>query len=504
MQNDPKPNYKFQAYQTHLQRVADLGFAGAVLGWDQQTYMPKNGAQFRGQQMATISTLAHELFVDSKFGDLLDELAQDETLTDDQRLNVKLTHKDYLRKKKYPHSFVEEHARVTADGFSAWHEARTANKFSLFEPTLKKIVDLKRQEAEFLGFNEHPYEALLEDYEPGLTVKKIDEIFTEVKTQLFPFIKQIMAKQKPRSDFLTRLYPKAKQWNFSEKMVKQMGYDFNSGRADFAPHPFCTTFGPGDVRMTIRVDEHHFNQMLFAAIHEAGHGLYEMGLPLAQHYGQPLGQALSLAFHESQSRFWENKIARSLPYWNGNFKALQEEFPENLKDVTASEFYKAVNRVEPSFVRVEADELTYHAHIYIRYLTEKALIEGQIEVSDVPNYWNDRYEEFLGIRPKNDAEGCLQDVHWSYGSFGYFPTYSFGSFYAAQLLDTMKKEIPNFDASVQAGELAPLLQWLRDKVHVHGRRFTSSELLKATTGSDLKFSYFMDYAKKKYGEIYGL
>lgn len=499
-----KNNPKYQAYQTQLQKVADLGFANSVLGWDQQTYMPKNGAQFRGQQMATLSTLAHEIFVDPKFGELLNELAQDASLTPEQRLNVELTRKDYLRKKKYPHAFVEEHARVCADAFTAWHEARSTNRFSHFEATLAKIVDLKRQETQFLGFNEHPYEALLEDYEPGLTVKKIDSVFGEVKKDLFPFIKQITAKAKPRHDFLSRHYPKAKQWNFSEKMVKQMGYDFHSGRADFAPHPFCTTFGPGDVRVTIRVDENHFNQMFFAAVHEAGHGLYELGLPLAQNYGQPLGQALSLAFHESQSRFWENKVARSLPYWNANFKTLQHEFPENLNDVSALEFYKAVNLVEPSFIRVEADELTYHAHIYIRYLIEKALIEGQIQVRDVPQYWNDRYEEFLGIRPTKDSEGCLQDVHWSYGSFGYFPTYSFGSFYAAQLQATMKKEIPNYDTSLEKGDLAPLLQWLHDKVHVHGRRYTSGELLQNTTGSDLKFSYFMDYARKKYGEIYGI
>jgi carboxypeptidase Taq len=217
-----------------------------------------------------------------------------------------------------------------------------------------------------------------------------------------------------------------------------------------------------------------------------------------------MGQALSLAFHESQSRFWENKIARSAPYWNGNFATLQTEFPENFKDVNAQEFYKAINCVEPSLIRVEADELTYHAHIYIRYLIEKALTEGQIEVRDVPIYWNDRYEEFLGIRPSKDSEGCLQDVHWSYGSFGYFPTYSFGSFYAAQLLGTMKKEISGFDGSVERGDLTPILKWLRERVHVHGRRFTSVQLLTSITGSDLKFSYFMDYAKKKYGEIYGI
>jgi len=499
-----KNNTRYQAYRSHLQKVADLGFANAILSWDQQTYMPKNGAVFRGQQMATLSTLGHELFVDPKFGDLLDELSKDESLSAEEKDNVRLTRKDYLRKKKYPHAFVEEHARVTADAFPLWHEARVKNQFSLFEPALKKIVELKRQETQFLGYEGHPYEALLEDYEPGLTVKEMDHVFDDVKKELFPFFKKIIALPKPKHDFLTRHYPKAKQWAFAEKMVKQMGYDFQSGRADYAPHPFCTTFGPGDVRITIWVDENHFNPMFFAAVHEAGHGLYEMGLPLESQYGLPASQALSMAVHESQSRFWENKIARSLPYWKGNFAELKREFPENLNDVTTDDFFKAVNLVEPSLIRVEADELTYHAHIYIRYLIEKALIEGQIQVADIPRFWNERYEEFLGIRPPNDSDGCLQDVHWSYGSFGYFPTYSLGSFYAAQWLSTMKKEVPGLDASIERGNMAPLLKWLREKVHVHGRRLTSGELLKQATGEGLNFSHFMNYAREKYGKIYSI
>ena len=499
-----KNNSKYEAFKLHLQKVADITFSGAVLGWDQQVYMPKNGAAFRGQQMATLQALAHEIFVDSKFGDLLQELSTDDTLGESEQLNVKLVTKDYLRKKKYPNSFVQEHARVCADAFSGWQEARAKNDFSLFEPTLKKIVELKRVEAKFLGYTEHPYEALLEDYEPGLTVKKIDEVFDEVKAELFPFIKQLTGKVRPASEFLHKHYAKDKQWNFSEKMVKQMGYDFDSGRADYAPHPFCTTFAPGDVRITIRVDENHFNQMFFAAVHEAGHGLYELGLNQATQYGLPLGQALSLAFHESQSRLWENNIARSQSYWKANFKTLQVAFPENLGTVKMEDFYKAVNRVEPSFIRVEADELTYHAHIYIRYLTEKSLIDGSIEVSDVPKFWNDRYEDYLGIRPPSDSQGCLQDVHWSYGSFGYFPTYSFGSFYAAQLCAQMKKDLPNFINDVESGSMAPLLKWLHDKVHVHGRRYTSSELLTRITGSELKFNYFMDYVREKYGKIYGI
>jgi carboxypeptidase Taq len=499
-----KPEQKYEKYQNHLAKIADLGFSSAVLGWDQQVFLPKNGAKARGRQLATLSTLGHELFTSPDFEALLKDLVGESSLTPAQRTNVQLTLKDFERKKKYPDTFVEESALVSSEAFGAWHEARSKSDFSIFKPLLEKIVKLKRQETELVGYGAHPYEALLEDYEPGLTVKKIDEVFDQVKSQLFPFIQQLISKPEPKNDFLWKRYPLDRQWIFSESMVKQMGYNFDSGRADHAPHPFCTTFGPGDVRITVRGDEHELPMMLFAAIHEAGHGLYELGLPMEEHYGLPMGTALSLAFHESQSRFWENNIGRSLPYWRGNFAAIQTAFPENLAGIDAETFYRGINRVIPSFIRVEADELTYHAHIYIRYLIEKALIEGQIEVNDVPKFWNDRYEEYLGIHPKNDAEGCLQDVHWSGGSFGYFPTYSFGSFYAAQLAGAMKKQIPDFDQLVQAGNMSPILGWLKTRVHEKGRSMTSEELLKSVTGSGLNVGFFMEYAKEKYGRIYGL
>ncbi len=499
-----KPNSNYEAYKKHLSKVADLGFASSVLGWDQQTYMPKNGAQFRGQQLATLSSISHELFTDPQFGELLKTLSEDASLSDLEKANIKLTRRDYERKKKYPAAFVEEMSLLGSESFNAWHEARSKSDFKIYEPFLKRMIELKRKEAEIVGYVNHPYEGLLEDYEPGMTVKKIDETFELVKKELFPFIKQLTSKAKPRADFLELNYPKSKQWSFSAKMIQQMGYSFDTGRADDAPHPFCTTFGPEDVRITIRHDEHHFSMMFFAAVHEAGHGLYELGLPMKEQYGLPLGSALSLAFHESQSRFWENNVARSLPYWKGNFPALQAEFPENLAKVKVEEFYQSVNLVEPSFIRVEADELTYHAHIYIRYLIEKSLIEGSIEVKDVPKVWNDKYEEYLGIRPKNDAEGCLQDVHWAYGAIGYFPTYSFGSFYAAQLYAQLKKEHQNFDELVQSGNLKPVLTWLREKVHGSGRLHTSNELLKKVTHEELNVKYFMDYAREKYGKIYGL
>ncbi len=493
----------YERFKKQISKVTDLTNAGAVLAWDQETYMPKKGGEFRAQQIATLQTMSHEYFVSEETGKLIEE-ALKEDLSEEQRINLLLVRKDYEKKKKYPASFVEELTKATASGFNFWHEARTKNDFSIFSPLLQKIVELKRKEAEFIGYEKHPYNALMDDYEPGLTVDKMDEVFNAVKNELFPFLKQVLSKKKVRSDFIYRKFDRKKQWEFSEKIVRKMGYDFDAGRADYAPHPFCTTFSPGDVRITIRASENHYNEMFFAATHEAGHALYEQGLPMKEHYGLPMGSALSMAFHESQSRFWENNITRSKPFWLGHFSELKKEFQDSLGDVTAEEFYQGVNLVEPSLIRVEADELTYHAHIYIRYIIEKSLIEGTLQVKDVPAFWNQCYEEYLGIRPKNDAEGCLQDVHWSFGGIGYFPTYSLGSFYAAQLKDAMRKSIPDLDQLVEKGNFTPALKWLRENIHVHGRKYNSEEILTRVSGSGLKFSYFMDYARKKYGEIYGI
>ena len=496
------PEQKYQEFAKKSARIDDLSKASAVLGWDQQVYMPKNGAPARGQQLATLASISHELGTDPKLEELARSLSEEAALSDEQRVNAKISLKDILRRKKYSDRFVEEMSLTTSAAFGGWVEARSKRDWKLFEPHLEKIVKLKLEEAEFLGYEKHPYDALVEDYEPGLTVAKIDEVFGQVKTELFPFIREILKKPKPDASMLSKFYPKARQWNFARGVIEKIGYSFDSGRADDAPHPFCTTFGPEDVRITIRSDEHEFNRMLYAAIHEAGHALYELGLPQAEHCGLPLGNAVSLAFHESQSRFWENSIGRSLPFWTGNFGALQAEFPENLSAVSLDSFYRASNIIEPTFIRVEADELTYHAHIYIRYLVERALISKEIQVKDVPHFWNSKVQEYLGITPGHDSDGCLQDVHWSYGSFGYFPTYSFGSFYAAQLHATMKREVPDFDARVERGEFAPILGWLKKNVHAHGRRYHSEELLTRVTGSGLDFSHFMAYAREKYGALY--
>ncbi len=491
-------NPKYEEFRKHLSKIADLNAANSVLGWDQQVYMPKNGAQFRGRQLATLSSMAHELFVSEAFGNLIEELSGDGSLPDAAVTNVRLVRRDLARKRRYPQAFVEEMALTASNAFGAWHEAKTKRDFSIFRPLLEKIVRLKREETEFLGYEDHPYDALVEDYEPGLTVRTMDRVFDGLKERFFPYMRSVAAKAAPPAPFLSRNYPRAEQWAFSKGIIEKMGYDFDSGRADDAPHPFCTTFAPGDVRITVRGDENEFTMMFFAAVHEAGHALYELGIPMKDEYGLPLGSAVSLAFHESQSRFWENNIARSLSFWKGHYAGLQAMFPANLGPVPLEDFYRGINRIAPSFVRVEADELTYHAHILIRYLVEKALITKEIEVKDLPAFWNEKYREYLGITPAHDAEGCLQDVHWAYGAFGYFPTYSFGSFYAAQLGAAMKAQIPDFDSKVERGEFAPILSWLNENIHAHGRRYSSEELLRRTTGGGLDVGHFIDYARDKY------
>ena len=367
---------------------------------------------------------------------------------------------------------------------------------------LETMIDMKREEAEILGYENHPYNALLDLYEPGAKTDELDVLFKEVRANLVDFVKEISTKKQVRTDFLKRNFPHQQQWNFGIEMLKQMGYDFDAGRQDVSPHPFTTNFSMQDVRVTTRVNENDFNTMLWSCIHEGGHALYEQGL-LVENYGLPLGEAVSLGIHESQSRLWENLVGRGFGYWKGNFPKLKNIFSEQLNDVSDIDFYKGINKVQPSFIRVEADELTYHFHIMIRYEIEKGLMDKSIQVKDLADVWKARYKEYLNVDVPTDNKGVLQDIHWSHGSIGYFPTYSLGSFYAVQFFNQATKEIVGLNEQIERGELLPLREWLREKIHVHGRRFSARELCERVTGEPLNFKYFMDYANKKYGGIYG-
>lgn len=488
---------QYNNYRTHLRKLADVMFSTALLQWDQETYMPPKGSEMRGQQLATLAGISHELSVDPVFGKLLDELQKDKTLDAKRRRNVELSLKDYRDRKKYSTEFVQTLTMAVSEAYVAWDEAKKKNDFSIYCPKLERIVELKRKEAELLGYKEHPYDALIDQYEPGTLTSDIDRLFDDVRKQLKPFIDQILQKQKPREDFMYRTYDKQKQWDFGMDLLRQMGYDFEAGRQDLSSHPFTIHFHPNDVRITTRTSENNLHEMIWSTIHEGGHALYEQGIP-AEEYGLPCGEACSLAIHESQSRLWENVVGRSLGYWKANWTLLTSYFPEQLKDVSVEEFYKAMNLVQASLIRTNADELTYHFHILIRFEIEKALIEGSLQVKDLPAYWNAKYKEYLGLDVPSDAEGVLQDIHWAHGSIGYFPTYSLGSFYAAQLFDAAKKSIPSLEMEIEKGNLMPLRTWLRENVHAHGKYYSATQLIEKVCGEKPDFRYFLTYAKEKY------
>lgn len=496
-------NTKYEQYRTLLRKFSDVNFANAVLGWDQEVMMPPKGAEHRAQQVATLAGISHEQSTSNELGILLNELKTDASLSEQEKLNIKRSLKDYTDRKKFTTEYVETLSHAISEAFQSWQAAKKENNFKLFEPKLQKLVELKRKECEIYGYKDQPYDAQLDQYEPGTTTKDIDALFADVRKKLVPFIKQIADAPQNDSSFMYKHYEKDKQWHYGLDILKQMGYDFEAGRQDISSHPFTINFGPQDVRVTTRIDENNFNEMLWSCIHEGGHALYEQGLA-PENYGLPSGETISLGIHESQSRLWENNIGRGLPFWNAQYPKLQKLFPENLKDISVKSFYKAMNQVKPSFIRTNADELTYHTHIMIRFEIEKALIQGTIQVNQLPEYWNAKYKEYLGIDVPDDTQGVLQDVHWSHGSFGYFPTYSLGSFYAAQFYAQAVKDIPGLEKGIENGNTLPLLTWLRDKVHRHGRFFTAEELCINITGEKLNFNYFMQYAQKKYTGIYQL
>ena len=491
----------YQAYARRMQKIADLKYSSALLQWDQETYMPVKGASFRGQQLATLSELSHELFTSDDTSSLLIELLGRGDLQDQQKRNVELSFEDFTKQKKLPSDFVRKLVETINRSFHSWIEARRENNFHRFEKDLSELVALKKQEADYLGYKIHPYNALLNDYEKGASVAMIDAVFENLVPDLKNILHRIISSKQISNDFLRQVFPKDDQWSFGMQLLKEMHFDFEAGRQDISEHPFTTSFSSLDVRVTTRIDEKDFANMTWSCIHELGHALYEQGLP-ANEYGLPLGEACSFSIHESQSRLWENQVGRSLGFWNHYYPVLQKKFPNQLNKIPVYEFYAAINKVQPSLVRTEADEVTYHFHVYVRYQLEKKLIEGSIDVKDIPAFWNEHYQEFLGVQVPDDLHGALQDVHWSHGSFGYFPTYSLGSFYAAQFFRKAKEDIPTLEMDVESGKFDKLLNWLRTNIHQHGRFHTSEELCAKICGESLNIQYFTQYLLDKYGKIY--
>lgn len=492
----------YSAYTDRMQKIADVKYAAAVLQWDQETYLPSKGAEFRGRQLATLSEIAHEWFISDDVGQLLHELGSRGDLPEDQRRNIELNLEDYEKQKKFSPAFVRRLSETSSRCFHAWLQARSANTFSRYKESLESMVRLKKEEAELAGYEGHPYNALLDQYEKGATVALLDKVFSEVRTPLKDLLDRISRCPSVDDGFLRSDYPRQLQWDFGMELIRQLGFDFEAGRQDLSEHPFTTSFNPRDVRITTRIDERDLSHMTWSCIHETGHALYEQGLP-PEYYGLPLGEFASLGIHESQSRLWENNIGRSLTWWRAVYPRLQALFPAQLGAIPVERFYKGINKVEPSLIRTEADEVSYHFHVMIRYELEKLLLEGSLPVADIPAWWNESYKTWLGVTVPDDKRGCLQDVHWSHGSFGYFPTYSLGSFYAAQFFSAAEDQLPTLGDSIAAGDTTPLLHWLRENIHRWGRRYTSEELCQKATGAPLDIVYFIEYLHGKYVTIYG-
>ncbi len=500
------------ALTSKLREIHHLHDAAAVLSWDQETYMPSGSGAIRAEQLATLQTLAHNqlvslevesllgAFVDIETGTVLPE--HQSSLDDTSQALVRETWRDFSRAKKLPSSFVNELERESSIAQQVWVEARKTNDFQRFLPNLERLIGFKRKEADYLGYTDSPYNALLDTFEPGATVAQLRPLFAELRTHLIRLLDQIRnSPVRPNTSILTQSFDTTKQVDFGRLVLKQMGYNFQRGRLDLSAHPFTTSFHPTDARVTTRVFDNDLPSCLFSCIHEGGHGLYEQGLS-ARYYGTPLGETISLGIHESQSRLWENSVGRSQAFWKYFYPKLQQTFPEQLGAVQLDEFYLAINHVGPSLIRVEADELTYNLHIMVRFEIELEVIEGQVQVDELPDIWNAKIQEYLGVTPSNDAEGVLQDVHWSFGAFGYFPTYTLGNLYAAMLFHQAKKDMADLEQNIGQGNFQPLKIWLNDRVHRWGRQYSASELIQRVTGQTLTSEAFIKDLEEKYGNLY--
>jgi len=487
--------------------VRDLGAAAAVLGWDQQVNMPPGGAEGRAFALATLSKLSHQKAVGDEMGEAI-EAAKAEAKdldpdSDDARL-VKKAERDYLKDRKVPNEWVGEFSHITSIGYHVWEKARAESDFARFQPELAKIIDLRRQYADFFKPYDHIYDPLLDDFEPGMKTAEVKKVFDELRTEQVALVKATAESGVEIDDsIIHQPLDEQAQWDFGVEVIKAIGYDFTRGRQDKSVHPFTTGFNPGDVRITTRIDPNFLNPALFGSIHECGHAMYEQGIN-PEYARTPLDGGASLGFHESQSRMWENMVGRSRPFWNVFYTNLQKHFPAQFGDVAMETFYRAINKVEPSLIRVEADEATYNLHIMMRFELEVALMEGSLDVADLPAAWNKKSQELLGITPPDDKLGVLQDVHWSGGMIGYFPTYALGNLIAAQLWEKIIEEMPDLEDRLAQGKFGDLLDWLRTNVHIYGAKYLPSELLERITGQTLSAHPYLKYLQKKFGDVYGL
>ncbi|MFM8285281.1 MAG: carboxypeptidase M32 [Planctomycetaceae bacterium] len=502
------PDELYSELLTHLRQVALLESCGAVLGWDEQTCLPAGGAELRSDQAALLAGLAHERATAPVVGELLGELESRGWPTDPnspERANLREVARAYRRATALPRRLVEELSKTTSLSQQAWVQARKQRRFSLFLPHLERVVALRREAAQALARGQcDPYDALIDEYEAGVTAADIDRLFQPLRRELVALMGEIaQTSRRPPVEILARNYPIDAQREFSLQAATEIGFNFEEGRLDIAAHPFCSGIGPGDCRLTTRYDAHHFPGAFFGTLHEAGHGIYEQGLNRGA-WGTPLGAACSLGVHESQSRMWENMVGRSRAFWERMFPRAQQVFPEALRDVSLADFHAAINDVRPSFIRVEADEVTYNLHIMLRFELEQLLVSGRLAPADLPGAWNERFQRDFGLTPAHDSEGCLQDVHWSAGYLGYFPTYCLGNMIAAQLFETARSQLGDLDAAFRAGEFRPLKEWLNTNIHTHGKRWPTAELVQRVTGKPLSPEPLVRHLRGRFGPLFGL
>lgn len=493
--------------RSNLREAATLGSIASILGWDQETYMPAGAAHFRADQQAVMATLTHERRTSKKIGDLLAACESDKALLADPRsaANLRDIRRDYDRATKLPGELVAEIAKTTSLSQEAWKDARAKSDFSIFAPWFEKVLDLMRRKAACYG--KHPsgevYDVLLDEYEPGMTAAEISRVFDPLQARLSAFVAQIVNSKHQVQDKLKGIdVPQAQQHAFGIDVLKAIGFDLQSGRLDTTTHPFCTELGPRDVRLTTRYNTSSCLEPLSSTMHEAGHGMYEQGLPKTDHFGEPIAEATSLGIHESQSRMWENLVGRSRSFWTWALPVAQKHYAGKIDHLSVDDIFACVNTVERSYIRVEADEATYNLHIMLRFGLERALVNGDLAVKDLPGEWNRRFKALLGLDVSDHARGCLQDVHWSFGLVGYFPTYTLGNLYAAQFWEQINADIPDLDARMARGDFAALKGWLNTNVHAHGRRYRAPELCQKLTGKPLSADPFMRYLEGKLRPVY--
>jgi len=490
----------FLKLKEHLSEILSLRAVFALLQWDEEVNMPPGGAESRGQQLKLMAEIIHKLETAPSLGEELTYFLEKDDLDPDNKIMVREAMYDYQRSVKIPKEWIGKFAQARSQAYHAWVESKNQSDFSLFQSSLETIVSLCRERAELLGYKNSPYDALLEDYERGVDTQILDTLFSELEKEQSKIYHTILHQGVRKSIFEEKRWDTDKQWEITLHLLNAIGFDFNSGRQDRSVHPFTTNFDIYDVRITTRLNPNNLFSGIFSSLHEGGHALYEQGFS-REDRGTWLAQAPSLGIHESQSRFWENIVGRSYPFFVFLLPLLKKYFPFELEGITPEVIYREVNRVEPNCIRVEADECSYNLHIVLRYKIEKDIIEGKLSISEIPEYWNFLFKALFGYLPPDDAHGCLQDIHWAHGSFGYFPSYALGNLFSAQITEKINAEL-DMTQLISRGDFIPIRDWLKEHVYKIGRRQTSRDIVKNISGSEISHRPYINYLKTKYGEIY--